>query len=180
MNKLIVFWLVMLVGTGMLVGIMAGGGGIVTTDLSSNVTSSAVALPVLTTTDFLDEDFVIVGEEKVFYTSVNGTTFLGCTRGYDGTTASAHEEGARVYTATASSVNSALGFNIVAVQDQWGWASIVALPIMFFMRTVPQIVRMSTNLLTGDLAVLAWFFYAMAAGFVVVLALTIIGSRRVV
>jgi len=180
MNKLIVFFLVMLIGCGILVGVMAGGGGVVTTDLSSNVTSADTILPVLSTTDFLDEDYVLCGEEKIFYTAINGSAFFGCTRGYDGTTASAHLEGSRVYTASASAINYAMGFNMVAVQDELGWASIVAIPIMFFVRTVPMIFRMSTNLLTGELAIISWVLYAMAAGFIVTLALTIIGARRVV
>lgn len=170
----------MLIGCGILVGIMAGGGGVVTTDLSANVTSNATALPVLSTTDFLGEDYVICGEEKIFYTSTNATAFVGCTRGYDGTTAAGHTEGDRVYTAYASTINYALGFNLVAMQDELGWVSILAIPIMFFVRTIPQIIRMSTNLLTGELAIISWLLYAMAAGFVVTLALSIIGARRVI
>jgi len=158
---------------------MAGGGGVVTTDLTSDVTAAVTTLPVQDTTDFLGEDYVICGEEKIFYTSTDATNFLGCTRGYDGTTAAAHLEGARVYTATASSINYALGFNIAAVQDQLGWAAIIAIPLMFFIRTVPQIFKMSTNLLTGDLFIISWVLYIMAAGFIVTLAMTLIGSRRV-
>jgi len=46
--------------------------------------------------------------------------------------------------------------------------------------TVPQILKMSTQLLTGNLAIISVFFYAMTAGFIITLALSIIGSRRVV
>lgn len=180
MNKLIVFFLFMMVGCGILVGIMGGGGGVVTTDLSANITSANTTVPVDSTTGFLDEDYVIIGEEKIFYTGTTTATFTGCTRGYDGTDAAAHSEGDRVYTAEASAVNYALGFNIVAVQDNLGWASIVAIPLMFFIRTVPQIIRMSTNLLTGDLAIISWVLYVMVAGFIVTLALTLMGSRRVI
>lgn len=179
MNKLIAFFLVMLIGCGILVGIMAGGGGVTTTVLAENVTANATALVVTNTTNFLDEDYVIIQSEKVFYTGTTPTSFTGCTRGYDDTTASAHEEGVQVYTATASGLNYALGFNIVAVQDELGWAAIIAIPLMFFVRTIPQIVRMSTTLLTGDLAIISWFFYAIIAAFIVTLAMTLIGSRRV-
>ena len=180
MNKLIVFFLVMLIGCGILVGIMAGGGGIVTTDLSANVSADAEILPVLSTDDFLSEDYVIIGEEKIFYTGTTAVSFTGCTRGYDGTTAAAHLEGNRVYTARSSTINYALGFNIVAVQDSLGWAAVLAIPLMFFLRTLPHIFRMTTDLLTGDLAIISWFFYAMAAGFIITLAMALVGSRRVV
>ena len=169
----------MMLGCGILIGIIAGGGGVATTDLTATVSSNQTYLPVKTTTDFLDEDYVVVGQEKIFYTSKNSTAFLSCTRGYGNTTVSEHLAGARVYTATASAVNNALGFNMVAVQDEWGWAAIIAVPFMFFTRTVPQIIRMSTNLLTGDLAIISWVFYVMAAGFVITLALAIISARRV-
>ncbi len=180
MNKLIVFFLFMLVGSGILVGVMAGGGGIATTYLASNITDSDLYIPVTTTRDFLNEDYVVIGNEKILYTSINATAFLGCTRGYENTEATAHTAGVKVYTARASAINNAMGFNMVAVQDKLGWAAILAIPLMFFVRTIPQIFKMTTTLLTGDLAIIAWFFYAMAAGFVVTLALAIIGVRRVV
>ena len=179
MNKLVAFFLFMMVGCGMLVGIMGGGGGVVNTYLTADISSTDTVLPVASTRDFLGEDYVFVANEKVFYTGTNGTAFTGCTRGYGNTTAISHDSGARVNTAVASAINYALGFNIVAVQDTWGWASIVAIPIMFFVRTIPQVIRMSTNLLTGDLAIISWLFYIMAAAFIVTLAMTIIGSRRV-
>ena len=179
MNKLIVFFLFMLVGCGMLIGIMGGGGGVVNTYLTDSINSTATVLPVASTTDFLGEDYVFVENEKVFYTGTTAVSFTGCTRGYGNTTAIGHDSGTRVNTAVASAINYALGFNIVAVQDTWGWASILAIPIMFFVRTIPQVIRMSTNLLTGDLAIISWVFYIMSAGFIVTLALTIIGSRRV-
>lgn len=180
MNKLIVFFLFMLIGCGILVGIVAGGGGVVTTTLAADVNAENLTLNVTDTTDFLSEDYVIIGNEKIFYTGKTTTLFTGCTRGYDDTVAIAHSAGAAVYTAEASSINYALGFNIVAVQDQLGWAAIIAIPFMFFVRTIPQIMRMTTALLTGDLAIISWFFYAMVAGFIVTLAMSIIGSRRVI
>lgn len=180
MNKLIVFFLFMLVGCGILIGIMGGGGGVTNTVLSADLSANATVVNVTSTKDFLSEDYVFIENEKVFYTGKTDTSFTGATRGYANTTATSHDSGTRVNTATASAINYALGFNIVAVQDTWGWASILAIPIMFFIRTIPMVIRMSTNLLTGDLAIISWVFYIMAAGFIVTLAMTIIGSRRVV
>ena len=177
MIKAITFFTVMLVGCGILIGIQAGGGGVVTTYLSEDITAANTTIPVTTTTDFLEEDFVVIGNEKILYTGVTNTSFTGCTRGYDGSEAAAYEAGRKVMTATASAVNYGLGFNIAAVQDDLGWAATLAIPFMFFARTVPQIIKMSTNLLFGPLAILSWIFYCMAVGFVVVLALMIVGRR---
>jgi len=169
----------MLLGCGFLIGIMGGGGGVVNTYLTNNVTANMTYLPVASTTDFLSEDYVIIEAEKVFYTAKNTTAFQNCTRGYENTTAAWHDSGTRVNTAVASAINYALGFNIIAIQDSLGWAAVIAIPIMFFTRTIPNIFWMSTNLLTGNLAIISWIFYVMAAGFIVTLALTLIGSRRV-
>jgi hypothetical protein len=180
MNKLIVFFLFMMIGSGIMVGIVAGGGGVVNTELTAAVNTTETTLSVNSTTDFLDEDdYVVVGSEKIYYTGTTDTSFTGCTRGYGDTTAKAHVNGARVYTQKAAGLNYALGFNIVAVQDNLGWAAIIAIPFMFFTTTIPLILKLSTQLLTGNLAIISVFFYAMAAGFVVTLAMSIIGMRRV-
>ena len=73
----------------------------VQTTLSSGVTSGAASLTVAATTGFPSPDFTLVldpgtvSEELVLVTGVGGTT-LTVTRGYDGTTAVAHDAGAVV------------------------------------------------------------------------------------
>jgi len=169
----------MLLGTGILLGIMAGGGGITTTDLSANVTADQNYLPVLSTSDFYTSDYVIIGSEKIYYTSFNDTVFLSCVRGYGNTTAVAHLAGARVYTPSAAAMNNALGFNIVAIQDDWGWAAFIAIPIMFVVATLPHIIKDGANLITGDLAIIMWFYYVMVGAFIITLAWTVFAGRRV-
>jgi hypothetical protein len=178
-NKLIAFFLFMMLGTGILLGIMAGGGGIVTTDLTANVTANQTYLPVLSTLDFYTPDYVIIGKEKIYYTSLNDTDFLSCTRGYGNTTAASHLAGARVYTAQSAAMNNAVGFNILAIQDDWGWASFIAVPILFIVATLPHIIKDGANLITGDLAIIMWFYYAMVGAFIITLAWTVFVGRRV-
>lgn len=178
MNKLIVFFLFLLLGCGLLVGIVAGGGGVTTTYLSTNASSNQTYLNVTSTNDFLDEDTVIIGAEKIYYLDINSTAFLNCTRGYGGTTAATHLPGVKVYTERANALNNALGFNIGAVQDSLGWAAIIAIPFRFFVTTIPHIMKMSTTLLTGDLAIISWILYVMAAGFVITLAMALISGIR--
>jgi hypothetical protein len=179
-NKLIAFFLFMLVGTGILLGIMAGGGGMTTTDLTANVTANQTYLLVQSTSDFYTPDYVIIGSEKIYYTSLNDTAFLSCTRGYGNTTAAVHPDGARVYTPSAAAMNYAVGFNIVAVQDDWGWVSFIAIPVMFIVATLPHIIKDGANLITGDLAIIMWFYYAMVGAFIITLAWTVFVGRRTV
>jgi len=178
-NKLIAFFLFMMLSIGILLGIMAGGGGIVTTDLTNNVTADQDYLPVISTSDFYTQDFVIIGTEKIYYTSFNDTAFLSCTRAYGSTTAAAHPAGGRVYTPSAAAMNNAVGFNIVAIQDDWGWASFIAVPILFIVATLPHIIKDGANLITGDLAIIMWFYYAMVGAFIITLAWTVFVGRRV-
>ena len=120
MSKLVTFFLVMLVGSSILGAIMKGGGGIVAEALTVDVTASGAILTMASTTDYLSQDYVVIGEEKILYTGKTSTTLTGATRGYDGTGAVPHYDGDMVYTADASAINNALGFNIAAVQDTMG------------------------------------------------------------
>jgi len=159
---------------------MAGGGGIVAAALSEDVTATSISLPLDGgTADYINEDYVIIGEEKILYIGKSETALLGCSRGYDGTDAVPHYEGDIVYTADASAVNNALGFNIAAVQDSMGWWGTITIPFRFLFQTLPRIARMNMSFLTGSLAIIGWFWFAMAAGFFITLALSLAGARRV-
>ena len=179
MSKLITFFLLALLLCSIFGAIMQGGGGIQVTSLTSDITAEDAALPVSKTTDYLGSDYVVIGNEKIFYTGKTADSFTGCTRGYDGTTASAHASGASVYTADASGINNALGFNIAAEQDSMGWWATITVPFKFFTVTVPRIIRMNMSFLSGNLSILAWIWFTMAAGFIITLALALAGGRRV-
>ena len=179
MSKQVSFFLVMLVGTSILGGILHGGGGVVAAPLASDITATDATIPMSDTTDYLDTDYVIIEGEKVLYTGRTSTSLTGCTRGYDDTTAVSHEAGALVYTADASAMNNALGFNMAAQRDSVGWLTVLAIPFNFFAITVPRIIRMNLDFLVGPLAIIGWVWLAMAAGFVITLALMIMSGARV-
>lgn len=68
-----------------------------TTNLDGALTDSATTITVDSTTGFPTTDSVIViGSERIFYTGTTATTFTGCTRGYDDSTAAAHSDNAPV------------------------------------------------------------------------------------
>ena len=179
MYKIVVFFLVMLIACSFLGATMRGGGGIVATQLSSDIDAEVTTIPVDSTTDYLSADYIVIGEEKILYTGKTDTTFTGATRGYDDTTAVAHAEDAMVYTADASSVNNAMGFSIAAEQDTMGWWAAITIPFRFLFQTLPRIARMNMSFLNGSLAIIGWFWFALVGGFFITLALALAGARRV-
>ena len=58
MNKLVAFFLVMLVGMSILSSVMEGGGGMVTTELTADITTTNTTIPVTTTNNFLSADYI--------------------------------------------------------------------------------------------------------------------------
>lgn len=73
------------------------------TTITSSITNSATSLTLTATTGWPTGLFSAVidpglaGEEKILCTSRSGTTVTITTRGYDGTTAAAHNAGATIY-----------------------------------------------------------------------------------
>ena len=178
MSKLVTFFLIMLLGCSILGAIMQGGGGIEVTELTANITSTDTTLPVSKTTDFLTTGFVVIGNERIGHIGKTSTTFIGCIRGFGNTTAVAHYDGDLVYTADASAINNALGFSITAMQDSYGWFSVVTIPFNFFIVTIPRIIRMNMSFFSGPLSIIGWLWFAMAAGFIITLAMMLIGGVR--
>lgn len=179
MSKLVTFFLFLFLGCTILSAVMEGGGGVVATPLSVAVDDDDNTLQVAKTTDLRSEDTVIVGNEKVYYTGKTAISLTGCIRGYDNTTAAPHSSGTMVYTQEASIVNNALGFNIAATADSMGWWAVITIPFNFLTKTIPNVVTMNFSFLTGELGIIGWFLITMGAGFVIALAISLAGGRRV-
>lgn len=171
MAKLITAFAFCFVGASLLASVMEGGGGIATTALNGNLDSSATTITVDDTGMFLGNDYIIIEEEKIHYTGKTDTTFTGCTRGDDGTEAVAHADGALCMTEDSGVINYALGFNIGATAATFGALSIVTIPWMFFTVTLPRLIMWNFNFLQGELAIIAFFFFAVSIGLVVVIAM---------
>lgn len=169
-----VFFAFSFVGASILTGILAGGGGLATTPLNGAIDHDDVIITVDSTTMFLANDYITIGDEEILYTGKTDTTFTGCTRGCNGTTATSHSDTDNVYTTNAGTINSALGFNVAATAATYGFLSVVVLPFNFFTKTLPQLISWNFSFLTGDMAFIAYFFFAVSIGLVVVLALYMI------
>jgi len=62
------------------------------TTLNGDLTDSATTITVTSTTGFLNEGVLRIEDEEIYYSGLTATTFTGCSRGINDTTASAHSD----------------------------------------------------------------------------------------
>ena len=74
------------------------------TTLNGNLTDSATTITVASTTGFPTTGVLFILGEQVIYTGLTSTTFTGCTRGSNNTTAAAHASGVQVASFTNGGV----------------------------------------------------------------------------
>jgi hypothetical protein len=61
-----------------------------TSYLSAAINDSVTILPIINSASYANEGVVTIDFEKIYYTGKTSTSLTGCTRGYDGTTATSH------------------------------------------------------------------------------------------
>jgi len=153
---------------------MQGGGGIVSTVLTSNVTENTTSIPVVSTALYTNQDIVRLGNEKILYSSKNTTCFFVNTRGYDGTTTEAFEAGRRIYSTEAGALNDALGFNVGVQIETGGTWGLINLPINFLIHTVPHLIVLNANLFKiPELSIIPIFWFGFGIALLVELAIRI-------
>jgi len=74
------------------------------TTLNGNLTDSATTITVASTTGFATTGVLFILGEQVIYAGLTSTTFTGCTRGSNDTTAAAHASGVQVASFTNGGV----------------------------------------------------------------------------
>ena len=185
MAKAIAFMLLLYFGMALSVGVLAGGSGYAATSLTADIDEDDVTLEVISTDGFLDTDYLEFSNgEYVLYTGTiappfGDIAFTGCTRGYNGTTATVHPVGTMIYTTSASTVNNAMGFNIAATVDTMGTWSIITVPWNFATKTIPRLLIMPYQLFTEDLVIIAVVLVIIQMAVVIVIGMSFIGARRV-
>jgi len=68
--------------------------------LNGAINASATTITVDSTAGFSTTGTILIDQELITYTGKTGTTFTGCTRGTNGTTAASHNDNATVYNAS--------------------------------------------------------------------------------
>lgn len=172
-HRLLITALIVFIGCSILAAILQGGGGIVSTVLTQNISANATVIPVESTALFNNADIIRIGDTDVLYTSKNTTAFLGATMGYGDTTAADYEAGRRVYSTEAGVLNDALGFNLGVSVETGGVWGLVMLPINFFTKTLPHLAVLNANLIKTSplMALIGIFWYAFGIALLVVIAI---------
>ena len=172
MNKLLVFFLFCFAGCTILCMVVEGGGGFAATKLSSAISPDDTTINVISTKDFLDVDYIFIGDEKITYTGKGDTSFTGCTRGVDGTIATYHNSETKVYNEGSNILYNALGFNVSVSSDTLGTLMTLAKVVIRVVSNIPRVIAWDYSFLTGQLVIIKYFLlYPLSAGFIFALAM---------
>lgn len=85
------------------------------TTLSSNITSTHTTITVADTSCFPTVGYATIGTEAFSYTGKTATTFTGCTRGADSTSAASHTAAEVVFHAVIAAHHNALKDELIAM-----------------------------------------------------------------
>lgn len=101
--------------------------------LSGAHNAAVTTITVNSTTGFPTVGYITIDSEAISYTGTTGTTFTGCTRGADGTTAASHSDAVQVKHTVIADHHNVLKDAIIAVEqylsDRFGITSNVIIPI---------------------------------------------------
>jgi hypothetical protein len=177
MAKVLMALLVFFMLASMVGSMLSGSGGIVSSPLSVPVTATDVTINVVSTDGFAPSGYIDLQNEKITYASKDSTKFLACTRGVEGTIASAHpliSQGLRVkvYAEDAGALNRAFGFDVGAVAASSGIMGTPMVAFYFFTKTLPHILAWDClSFLTGQLAIIRIILIIVTAVIIIILAI---------
>lgn len=175
--KALAFFLLLHMVMATISGIAEGGGGVVTTKLTADLSATASSCDVLSTEGFLKKDYIVIGDEYISYTNVDSDSFLSLDRGWNDTEAKIHLAGTKVYSANADPLNAALGFNIMATGDTVGEVEIWSAGTRFLSTTLPRFVTWDYGILqVGAMTYVRTVLQILGGAFLVFLGLNIVGA----
>lgn len=87
------------------------------TNLSGAINNSVTTITLNSTTNFPTYGTVLIDNEVMLYTGISGATLTGLTRGFDGTSAAAHSNGAIVSFAIVADHHNVLAVEINAIES---------------------------------------------------------------
>lgn len=173
MSKLIAFFILGMLFMGVFGAIMAGGGGPATTRLTDTITATDTTIPVVSTSGFLSVDSIMIGNERILYSSKDATNFYVATngRGYMSTIADAHTELDNVHSSSAGIMNKMAGYNLGVITEATGAWALVTLPFAL-LKMMANAIWIDFTFLGTDLAFISYIWIALAIGFVFTVALS--------
>jgi hypothetical protein len=183
MAKLVTFFIMSWLLTNMIAASIQGGGGIVSTTLTEDLTADDETISVNSTEGFYEHgDIITIGDEQIRYYDVTGTTFKGTlasdlVRGYNDTEATAHSNGELIYTVPASRMNAAMNYFISSFTDSSGLWVAITVPIAF-LQIIGTFFTLPLSFLGTKMQFLTYIWAALAIGGIVSLWASMAGSRR--
>lgn len=176
MIKAFAFYAFLFVGFTMLSLITEGGGGLLGTNLTASLNSTATSMTVTSTAGYLTSDKLVVEREEIFYTGKTPTTFTGLVRGYNNTEAKAHANGLSVYTKPASVVNNLAGFNIGETAGTVGTLQLLTFAPGALKSAFSQLVLGDYSFMRGSMIYLRYFYSAFSIGLGIFFIITMLSA----
>lgn len=180
MAKLVTFFILGLLIVGIIGAVQQGGGGVTTTRLTTDIDHDDMTVPVVSTANFLNMDYVLIDNEKILYSSKDATNFYVATngRGYDSTPATDHDERTNVHSAASGIVNSMAGYNVSIITEAAGIWAVFTLPLAIF-RLMANALYINFTYLGSDLAIISYIWIALGVGLIVTIVIQLVSGRRV-
>ena len=183
MGKGFMFMLFMFVIVNIASNVMQGQSDFARTALTAGIDDDDTTITVASTTGFADVGLIVIGDERIVYSDITVTTFIGSLtqpllRGSGGTEAVAHLSGAKVSTLQGAMMNTAADYHIAVLADASGLQAFVAKPVAFF-QLIGSFIFLPLTFLGTDLQILTVFWGVIGAGMLISLFILLAGGRRV-
>jgi len=153
------------------------------TSLTVAIDDDDATITVKSTEGFPEPGIIVIGEERIAYSSLTDTTFKGSitrplVRGAEGTTAIAHEIGDHVATIQGSMMNSSADYSIAVLSDTSGLQWFVSAPIAV-VALLGSFLFLPLQFLGTDLQLLTIIWAVFGVGGLIALTIALAGGRRV-
>jgi hypothetical protein len=181
MSKLITFFIMAWLGLAILGSVLQGSGGVVVTKLTASITSTTTSpIAVTSTNGFPSSGFVVIGGERISYTTKDSTHFGTAgnpnTRGYkvDGIGGSAvvHTNTSEVSTVEVDKLKQMMDHTITTIQDASGPFAFITIGYAFFSMLGQVFFKMPFDMLGTDLAFITYIWAALGIGALVSIVLS--------
>jgi len=140
-------------------------------------------IPVSSTAGFSEPGIIIIGDERIAYSDIDGNNFTETltqplVRGAQDTDAVAHATGSGVRTVEGGMMNTAVTYNIAVIADASGLWGAVTIGLAL-LRMIGSFLILPIGFLGTDLAIIGIIWWCCVAGMIISLGLALAGARRV-
>lgn len=168
MGKGFMFMVFMFIIVSIAGNVIAGEVDFARTALTDDITATDTTITVGSTEGFPDVGIIVIGDERIAYSSTTAVTFEGSLaqpllRGTEGSEAIAHSTGEMVSTVPGAMMNTAANYHIAVMADAAGLQAFVAKPVAFF-QLIGSFFFLPLTFLGTDLQILAVFWGVIGVG----------------